>query len=347
MSSSKVFNVRTRACHAALPLLSCNATQQDSFTSHQCRREAQKIYNNKLREKMEPNRTQLYPAGASRTNGVDRVFNYLENNHQESTLLEKQIYEHQQQHRRYKSQISTYEARIRHFEKDLAKRDEDKQSLKGQVRLLHDHVKSLMFEKANLSNTNATLETKLEQFESKIVLLNKKWLKVGESISSKVSNYLKAFDFDKICKQVVDDSVDLQKVNELNSSQGSGNDKVFDGMSHAREQSNSKAVDNTCDGLPKTYIKLKAKYITLDGQYKSLYKHYEELSREYEKVIKQFAVAYKNESTVENNVDEINSTDTSDKIPNDKSIGLKQDMEIEGRTTDETGNESTTATENT
>ena len=78
-----------------------------------------------------------------------------------------------------------------------------------------------------------------------------------------MSNYLKAFDFDKIYKQVVDDSVDLQKVNESNSSQNSGNDKELDAMSHAREQSNSKAADNTCDGLPKTYTKLKAKYTSI------------------------------------------------------------------------------------
>ena len=65
-------------------------------------------------------------------------------------------------------------------------------------------------------------------------------------------------------------------------------------------------------------------------------------------MIKQFAVAYKSESTIENNVDETNSTDTPDNIPNDnKSIGLKQDMEIESKATDEAGNEGTTATENT
>ena len=291
---------------------------------------------------MEPNRTQLYPAGASRTNGVDRVFNYLENNHQESTLLEKQIYEHQQQHRRYKSQISTYEARIRRFEKDLAKGDEEKQSLKGQVRLLQDHVKSLMFEKGNLSNANATLETKLEGFESKIIQLNQKWLKVGESISSKVSNYLKAFDFDKICKEVVDDVGDLQKANISNSPQNNTNNKDFQIVNHATEQLN---VGDVCEVLPKTYNELKAEYLSLDGQYKSLYQHYEELSREYEKVMRQFTVRYKSADMIKNSPNKNITTKTPDSIPNDKNDGPKQAMEIEGRKLGETGKASKIETE--
>ena len=296
---------------------------------------------------MEPTRTQLYPAGASRTNGVDRVFNYLENNHQESTLLERQIYEHQQQHRRYKSQISTYEARIRRFEKDLAKRDEEKQSLKGQVRLLQDHVKSLMFEKGNLSSANAMLETKIEGFESKIIQLNTKWLKVGESISSKVSNYLKAFDFDKICKEVANDVGDLQKADISDSPQTSTNGQESQIVDHATEQSNAGDV---CEVLPKTYNELKAKYISLDGQYKSLYTHYEELSREYEKVMSQFTVAYKSEDMLESSANGYKSegmlessanenvtTDSPDSIPKDKTDGPKQAMDVEGRKLVETG----------
>ena len=162
----------------------------------------------------------------------------------------------------YKSQISTYEARIRRFEKDLAKGDEEKQSLKGQVRLLQDHVKSLMFEKGNLSNANATLETNLKDLNQKLSSSTKS---AGENISSKVSNYLKAFDFDKICKEVVDDVGDLQKANISNSPQNNTNKKDFQIVNHATEQLN---VGDVCKVLPNTYNELKAEYLSLDGQYK-------------------------------------------------------------------------------
>ena len=124
-------------------------------------------------------------AAKSSVSSVDRVFNYLEGHQQESNLLGKRLHEQQQQQKRYISQISTYETRIKRYERTISKKDEEQQILKGKLHSKEHHIQSLEFEKKKLSEANTKLETDIELMNQKVKATNNKWFEVGVNISKK------------------------------------------------------------------------------------------------------------------------------------------------------------------
>lgn len=131
----------------------------------------------------------------SSVSSVDRVFNYLEGHQQESNLLGKRLHEQQQQQKRYISQISTYETRIKRYEKTISKKDEEQQTLKGKLHSKEHRIQSLEFEKKKLSEANTKLEMNIELMNQKVKATNNKWFEVGVNISKKGKSFVLMLPF--------------------------------------------------------------------------------------------------------------------------------------------------------
>ena len=133
--------------------------------------------------------------------GIDRVFNSLGNITQDGYDLEQRMHQYQQQHKHDKKQITTYDKRIKNFEKTITKKDEENSTLRGQLKSHESTISSLEKEKKNLSDTIKKLSDTVKQTNEEERKTNEKWFAVGQNVSSKVSTYLKNFDFNKCIEE--------------------------------------------------------------------------------------------------------------------------------------------------